>query len=272
MSTPEHWQRISRRWNLVGSPLRPIAEDQEQFTRLLELETSPALRGLILGVTPELRTLAWPVGSDLWAVDRSPDMIQAIWTGPQDRAVNGNWLELPWPAEAFDRVLCDGGLHLLQFPGDQMELARSIARVLRTGGTFALRLFALPSAPQTVAQVLADLRDGRIANFHEFKLRMAMALQPDPRTGVILSGVHDEILRACGGDLAHLVDQTGWPADVVGTLESYRDSPNVYHFLTEEESVATLTSQGALRLVGRGVGTYPWAVHCPILLFAKGDD
>lgn len=272
MTTPEHWQRISQRWSLVGSPLRPIGEDEAQFTRLLQLETSPALRGLILGVTPELRGLPWPSGSEVWGVDRSPDMIEAIWTGPADRAVNANWLELPWPAETFDRVLCDGGLHLLQFPGEQAKLAHSIARVLRTGGTFALRLFALPDVNQTAPQVLAHLREGRIANFHQFKLRMAMALQKDPESGVILSDVHAEILRACGGDLGQLVDQTGWPADVVATLESYRDSPNVYHFLTEAQSVATLTSQGALRLVGRGVGAYPWAGHCPILLFAKGGD
>lgn len=272
MSTPEHWQRISRRWILVGSPLRPLADDVAQFTRLLQLESSPALRGLILGVTPELRTLPWPAGSDLWAVDRSPDMIQAIWTGPQDRAVNGNWLELPWPAESFDRVLCDGGLHLLKFPGEQTNLARSVARVLRPGGTFALRLFALPASPQAVPEELADLQRGGFANFHEFKLRMAMALQTGAEAGVLLSRVYDEILRFCGGHLERLVDQTGWPAEVVATLESYRDSPNVYHFLTEEESVTTLTSEGALRLVGRGVGSYPWSGQCPILLFAKGGD
>jgi hypothetical protein len=70
------------------------------------------------------------------------------------------------------------------------------------------------------------------------------------------------------GDLGQLVTQTGWPAEVVNTVLSYRDSSNVYHFLTEAESVATLTSTGRLRLVARGVGAYPWAEQCPILLFA----
>ena len=268
MTTPEHWRGISGRWNLIGSPLRPIDADQAVFSRLLNLENSAPLRGLILGVTPELRALPWPAESEVWGVDRSLDMIRAIWTGPADRVVNANWLSLPWPEATFDRVLCDGGLHLLTYPDEQVELATSLARVLRSNGTFALRLFALPPRPETVPQVLAALEQGQIANFHQFKLRMAMALQSQPREGVRLAHVYDEIVRVCGGDLGQLVTQTGWPAEVVNTVLSYRDSSNVYHFLTEAESVATLTSTGRLRLVARGVGAYPWAEQCPILLFA----
>ena len=59
----------ARHWNLLGPPLRPSRDDVAILEGVVQsLHTAP--RVLLLGVTPELATLAWPAGTELVAVDR----------------------------------------------------------------------------------------------------------------------------------------------------------------------------------------------------------
>ena len=201
------------------------------------------MKPLILGVTPELYRLNWPAGTVVHAVDRAQEMIGAIWVGPPGDAVHGEWLHLPFGDAAFDCVACDGGLHLLGYPDDQKALARSVA-------------------------VMQDLSTGRIASFHAFKLRLAMSLQQSPIHGVVLDGVYRYLLNAVGS-LDQLVRMTGWPQAEVMTVSSYRDSPNVYHFLTEERSIEALCAESSIVLEDRRESHYPLGDRCPVLSFRK---
>ena len=76
-SSPNYWQTIAANWKNIGKPLRPGAADVENFNTLLNLPEQPALRVLILGVTQELYNLDWPDNSEIFAVDRSKDMIKS---------------------------------------------------------------------------------------------------------------------------------------------------------------------------------------------------
>ncbi|HBH52332.1 MAG TPA: hypothetical protein DDY91_10605 [Planctomycetaceae bacterium] len=269
MTSPEHWRTISHRWSLVGSPLRPTREDQEMFARSLRLPGGVPRHPLILGVTPELSALPWPIGSEVRAVDCSRDMIQAIWPGDMSAVVQADWRTLPFSPGTFDTVLCDGGLHLLGYPEGHRQLVDSVAGVLGPLGKWAIRLFSLAAdgeLPETVWQLMEA---GRLGSFHEFKLRLLMSLQESPALGVQVDRAYDEICGRCRGDWDQLARQTGWPLSEIQTLESYRGSPNRYHFLTEQQSLAALTGEGQFRLVERLSGTYPMAERCPVLLLEK---
>lgn len=268
MKTLQHWEQIAQRWSHLSSPLRPCPADVRNFSELLELAPSRPLRVLILGVTPELFQLQWPLGTSICSADRSPEMIQAVWPGPSETAFHADWLDLPFSAASFDRVLCDGGLHLLAYPDDHLKLSNSVARLLSPGGRFLIRLFARPPDCEAASVVTDDLFAGTIANFHAFKLRLAMALQSSPVTGIILDQVYRHVLDAVGS-LERLSTLTGWPIEEVSTLQSYQDSRNVYHFLSELESVEALTAHGTLALERRLEGEYSLGERCPVLSFRK---
>lgn len=269
MSTPEHWARLAYRWAAVGSPLRPATEDQHIFANLLQLSNNIPRRALVLGVTPELRSLPWPKGTTIAALDQSEDMIGAIWSGDSREAFVGNWLHMPFPKESFDCVVCDGGLHLLGFPDDHIAFVQSVWGVLVPGGIFAIRLFAMPYQRESVSQVSEQLADGAIGSFHEFKLRMLMALQSDPVSGVRVADAYEKIVECFERLGSQLVSRRGWTLDEIETLSAYQASPSVYHFLTEEDSVLQFTKSGRFREVARARGTYSFAKQCAIILFQK---
>jgi SAM-dependent methyltransferase len=227
------------------------------------------MKALILGVTPELYRLAWPAGSTVQGADRSPEMIEALWPGPANDAVHAEWLDLPFDDGSFDCVACDGGLHLLGYPDGHRGLVQSIARVLKPGGRFVIRLFALPASREMPEQVFHDLSAGIIPNFHVFKLRLVMALQQSSIEGIALDRVFRYLLDAVT-NLDRLAAATGWPPQEVSTVYSYRDSADVYHFLTEAESIEALTSGRVLTYEERRQSRYSLGERCPLLLFRKG--
>src|SRR5688500_18216646 len=136
MPSPGQWPKVAAAWELVGSPLRPDAEDVALVKAASDdwgSATSRPPRVLILGVTPELYGLAWPTGSLVRAVDRTKQMLSEVWPGDPKDAVHADWLEMDWPDDSFDLVLCDGGWSLLDLPGQHM-LARRLAKIIAPDG------------------------------------------------------------------------------------------------------------------------------------------
>jgi SAM-dependent methyltransferase len=267
-ATQHHWETIAHYWRHVGAPLRPVGDDARHFAELLELADGKPRRALILGVTPELHGLPWPRGSVVRAVDKSAEMIKYIWPGPATDACHGDWRTLTFPEDSFDCILCDGGLHLLDYPAAQQALPGILARLLHPKGHFVIRLFAWPEPRETPETVLADLRAGRIGNVHTFKLRLTMSLQTAPEEGIVLHRVYDRIMTEFGS-LDGLQELSGWPRAEVLTLTSYRESTNRYHFLTRAASIATLETGGHLRLDRTLENQYPLGKRCPVLSFRR---
>lgn len=268
----DHWQTVAERWQLLGSPLRPIAADLAVFERAIKKwsdDEQRAPRGLILGVTPELYRLHWPTGSRVAAVDHTQAMIDALWPGPKGDAHRGEWTELPFDEAAFDVVLCDGGFHLLDHPNGQLRLVQQGARVLSNGGLFVLRLFVPPAVRESPAQVLQALDSGNIPNLNVLKLRLGMALQENEQAGVALHGVWDT-LRTAQPDFPALAARLGWQLPHLQAIDSYRNSPNHYHFVSTQLACQLFCQKpGGFTLVTTQTCTYELGERCPIVVLRR---
>ncbi len=271
----DHWRTIAARWSQVGSPLRPcredvglIAEEARAWTR----EHGRPPRVLILGVTPELCQLPWPEGTVIRALDRSADMIGAVWPGDSAAATCGDWLSMDasFAAGSFDFVCCDGGLGLLSHPYGQRRFLRQIAGVLAPSGLVVLRLFLPPSRPESPEAVLRDVRAGHVTNMNELKLRLLHAMTPDLVTGVRLGDVYDRLTKA-EPDFAALAVRIGCSLAQVSAIESYRGSRDRYHLVGLDEAEASLGLAG-MRVVRRHVPGYADGESFPTLVCAPSKE
>lgn len=268
-----HWEAIARRWAEVGSPLRPAPAD----TAFVAAEAADwarthgrAPRVLLLGVTPELLHLTWPEGTTVRAADRSRDMIRAVWQGKPEQVACADWLALDtlMRPESFDLVLCDGGLHLQDYPVGQRRLAEVIGRLLAPEGRAVLRLFLPPAQKETSKGVLTALAAGQISDMNRLKLRLGMSLQKSPTTGVALSEVFRR-LHSAEPDLAALAQRRGWTVPHATAIESYRDSADSYYFVTQDEAVALFRDTGKFRLLRTLTPAYADGERFPTVVFER---
>jgi SAM-dependent methyltransferase len=266
-STPNGlWERQLHAWKLLGPPLRPSPEDVAAYEATVvnwSRQHGPP-RGLILGATPELAWLSWPVGADVLAVDRSQAMIEHIWPGypaPGQGGRCGDWLNLPLPNGSRDVVLGDGPFTQLDFPDGYRSVARSLRRVLSGHGVVAIRFFLKHERGESPEQVLADLWDGRIHNFHVFKWRLAMALQESVEKGVEVHAIWRYWAAAVNPD--ELARHLGWSAEVIATMDNYRGLAVRYTFPTRAELRQVLSHD--FTEVNCQVPTYALGERCPIL-------
>ena len=226
---------------------------------------------LVLGVTPELCSLTTLAGMRVIAMDRSREMIRAVWPGPLhrgDSAVCGDWRRLPFSDTSVDVVLSDGCLSTLSFPEGYMEVCAELRRVLAENGRCVARCFVQAETPEPLADVLGDLADGRVNGFHAFKWRLAMALQPEAERGVVLADVWDA-LQAAEPDLAALSRRIGWPIEVVRTIDAYRGVGASYAFPTLD-ALRRLFSEGGFAILDVIHPAYELGERCPSLILGHG--
>jgi SAM-dependent methyltransferase len=231
------WDSMAECWGLHGSPLRPGEDDVRLYQRVVdELAGCGGMqRAVILGVTPELYHLRWPADMELRAIDRSADMIGRVWPGREHEVVRGDWTEDHFPEGSVQLVLCDGGLHLLEYPVGQADLFRGVAAMLSRGGVAVFRLFLPPAVPVGPEEVLRKLRGGEVPDMNTLKLLLGHALTDSTREGVVLGRVWDCLHEGIGGDRDAFFGGLGWPAEEVAVIDFYRDSCARYHFSTLEE-------------------------------------
>jgi SAM-dependent methyltransferase len=238
------WRGFAGVYGNLGPPLVPGEEDCKFLERTISdwISCHPGerLRALMLGVTPALVGISWPASSFLTAVDRSHSMIQSIWPGNIDScrgAAQGDWLALPIRNGSLDMVLGDGSLIAMRYPDGFRTLCRAIRNALRTGGVAVLRVFVRPPVQDDPADVIADLPSN--ATFHQFKLRLLMAMQPSPEEGAQLDRVH-RYWTACNIDRTALELETGWRREEIDTIDRYLGLDDVYTFPTLQELLALL--------------------------------
>lgn len=262
-----YWAKIAANWRLIGPPLRPAKEDINFVTAEVQKMLRP--RALLLGVTPELYDLAWPYGTKLQAVDHNQAMIDAIWPGPAESIQCAEWTALPFADASKDVIVCDGGFHLLSYPDGQLALVREIQRVLAPEGLCILRLFTPPVTREDPVFIIADLVQGKIPNLNLLKLRLAMAMQPDPAAGVAVHDLWDKLHRDAGPwkNLAALID---WPLEHLEAIDAYKDSPNRYHFVDSEQVKRMFTRDpGGFEHAASHIPVYPLGERCPTLIFRR---
>ncbi|MFT4584476.1 MAG: hypothetical protein ACI915_001921 [Gammaproteobacteria bacterium] len=227
-----HWPHIARIWHQVTPPLRPSNFDLAIYQSIMDgVACAEPLRILVLGVTPEIRSLSVPRAT-LWrAVDRSGDMIKYVWPGNPEEVLCTTWDAMNFPPGTFDIVFCDGGLCLLAYPEQHTVLAEKLSAMLRPGGQLIMRLFCSDDRADTVADVLLDLEHHNIPSLSALKLRLWVALQTSVAEGLRPHDVWSIISGFADNDLRHLAEDNGWPVDNVLALENHKDSGARYHLL-----------------------------------------
>ncbi|MCC7411862.1 MAG: methyltransferase domain-containing protein [Gammaproteobacteria bacterium] len=263
------WETHARQWQWIGSPLRPARADQLAFEQAVRDGFGPVprpLHALLLGVTPEIAALAWPAGSELLALDRSLAMIRSVWPGhPADgrHAACSDWNRLPLASSTRDVVMGDGSLAMLAHPLPARAVCAEIARVLVPDGLLILRAYCLPARQDPPEQVIEDLFAGRIRNFDSVRLRLAMALQPDPAHGIVLADLWS-YWHARITDAAALARRCGWPPERIRTIDAYRALQTRYHFPTHEDMHALLATCFTVERVH--VHDYELGERCPVFV------
>lgn len=272
VSKTDHWTQHARQWQYVGSPLRPGPDDITIAARFIEREQARGgrngLQSVLLGVTPELVSMAWPSHTRLLAIDRSPGMIRSVLPGLSGNhvdAVCGNWLDLPLPAASVDCVVGDGCFTVLESLAAHRALSREVRRVLNQDGFFVIRLFVQSPERETADQVFDELSAGTISNFHVFKWRLAMALQKSQQSGVGVNEIWRRWQQA-GISPQLLSRRTGWRVEEIRTIEAYRDAPARYTFPTLEQAREVLHTD--FTELACHIPDYELGRRCPTLLLA----
>jgi hypothetical protein len=265
---PDHWNQHARQWSLIGTPLRPVAED----ILLLENEISDwcaraavaAPKALLCGVTPEVARMRWPTGTQLVAVDHSRPMISGVWPVGETPgvAVCGDWLKLPLVDSSRHLLIGDGCYSLLVGRPRYAAFAAELRRVATADALLAMRYFVRPEVAEPVAGVIDDLWQRRIGNFHVFKWRLAMALHGTLEQGVRLGDVWAMWHQAVP-DPEKLAVHLDWPAAVVNTINNYRNVDTRYSFPTLAE-VRDCTGDFAIEAMH--VPAYELGERCPTLI------
>jgi SAM-dependent methyltransferase len=267
---PQHWSAMARSWEQSGSPLRPSPEDVAAYESAARawIDRHGAPRVLLLGVTPEIYRLPWPLGNDFIAVDRTAAMIEHIWPGRREQVTQAGWTELPLPSASRDLAFCDGGLHLLDYPAGQQALVARLHDVISPGGRVIFRLFIPPAVRESPAAVVADLLARRIPNLNLLKLRLGMALQNSAEAGVAVRDVWQR-LRDLAPDWATLAPRLGWPLEHLESVDAYRDSGARYHFVTREQAADLFCAGEKFALLSAATPTYALGERCPLVVFER---
>lgn len=241
---------------------------------MLEL-AAPALAGqaapgvVILGVTPELVQLPWPAGTRLLALDQSAAMIASVWQ-PHPRIASGvreaRWQSMPVENGSIRLVAGDGSLNALTSLQEYPDVFAETARVLQPTGALVLRCFVRPERAETLDAVAAAALAGRIGNMHALKWRIAMALDVDHSFSVAVVDIRSAFERLFP-DRKRLAGITGWPLQVIDTIDAYRGVATRYSFPTLaaiRAAAAPLFEVGEVRY-----GRYELAERCPTVLFRR---
>ena len=266
-----YWESISKFWDMIGSPSRPIDEDlaglrQQAFPHLESL--SPNLgQVLMLGVTQEIALLPWPNNVRLLAIDRSPEMIDLVWPKTQvpiGKAVLGDWKAIPCPDNSCDVVVGDCCFTLLDYPNGYKTVLQEVSRVLKPQGLFSMRFFLRPTLSEEIETIFDELNAKAIGNIFVFRWRLAMALQKITEEGVPVNNIwqrwQQEVLNP-----EQLMETLGWPTEFLATINSYKNSSAVFTFptLSEVRQIFSLYFDE----ISCHFPTYELGERCPTLTF-----
>lgn len=221
----------------------------------------------MLGVTPEMARLAWPAGTRLLAVDREAAMIQGVWPGfpgPGEGALLADWLTVELPSSSRDRVVSDGCFGVVAWTADARTLLERVRAVLRPEGRFGFRVFLKPDDAESPVEVYEAASQGRIGNFHAFKLRLLMAHQRDLAHGVCIGELWEAWSASSG---ARAVAGSGWPTEQIATIDAYRGQATRYWFPTMAELQAAIADAG-LDVERVHWPSYELGERCPTLILA----
>lgn len=266
----EVWARIARGYAAFGSPFVPCRADIAAFEDAVNTQASlrPAkgLQAVMLGVTPGLALMRWPVGSRILAVEISQSVIKALWPGdvPQQRqAVCASWFAIPRGQQSCDVVVGDGSLATCRFPSEVRALSRAVHHLLSEGGSFVFRSYLRPQVQESVESVFGALFQGAGMSVDCFKMRLYLAMQRSPQEGVAVRDAA-RILDKYQLNSRTMRERLGWSSAAIGPFEAWRNSDAVYSFPTPDELREVLGE--CFDEESATYATYELAQCCPTLV------
>jgi hypothetical protein len=193
-------------------------------------------------------------------------MIDTVWPGPQGAVACADWTTMALPDGSRDIVLCDGGMELLKYPQEHRQLVRILRRVLSDQGLCIFRLYVLPAQRESPETVLQDFVQGRVSNVNILKLRLGMALQDSRTEGVQRQTIWDAF-HAAVPDPERLAPQIGWSVEQMHIIDTYRDTPDRFFFLTVVDLRDVFcASPGGFQLESVHAPSYELGDRCPTVV------
>jgi ubiquinone/menaquinone biosynthesis C-methylase UbiE len=156
----EHWQLEGSAAELYQRYLVPAITTKwaEDLVNRAQLRPGEAVLDIACGTGVVARLAARRVGDgQATGLDLNPGMLAVARSVPSEGApikwIEGSALDLPFPLDSFDVVLCQLGL---QFFPDQQQGLREMRRVLRNSGRVALSVYSpIERTPGAYVFVLA---------------------------------------------------------------------------------------------------------------------
>ena len=268
-----YWDARSTRWR-VAPPLSPGPADlrfYEEQAAAAAARSSAPLEALLLGATPSIGAIDWPLRARVRAVDWSAGMFTNVWRGAaavRCNAVRADWRRLPFAGAALDFAVGDGCYSTFEGLDDVHAVNRELARVLRDGATACVRCFARPARADSLDALFSELAAGRHANLDMFRWLVAMALHPADGRGIDLRRVWEEWHARVPDPEAHPARGL-WSADAVANIEGWREARGRYVFPTVRELEAAAAP--GFEVAAVDVGPYEWAERFPRLVLRRRD-
>lgn len=246
------WEHHAHAWEHVTPPLRPsradISEYEFESRSLIGEKKMPHV--LLLGCTPEILLMQWPLDTHITCLEQSTKMVAAVYKKYEPyvadevhaRVEIGNWLHasIHFPVNHFDLVIGDGCYTQFTAAGYR-GLSEELIRVMKPGATFLHRFFikrpwALRFSPSP-EQVLETLRRPfQYRSFSQFKLQLLVSMQLDFAEGVRLGDVYDKWHQyQLNVPFNHIMPQH-YSIRERNTIEHYRGSDKRYSFPNAEKS------------------------------------
>jgi hypothetical protein len=162
-------------------------------------------------------------------------------------------------------VIGDGSANCLTYPHGLHALSSTVCELLRDSGLLILRCYLQTEPHESATDLLAGALDGEIPNFHEFKLRLLMALQTSPTDGVAVHDVYQWLNHHAG--FPSLSWTTVWTRAEVETLHHYDGSPTVYSFPVLGDLRSAFGD--GFDEIANLTPSHPVGSRCPILVFQR---
>jgi hypothetical protein len=226
-----HWGSYAQSWDGQSLPLRPCDDDLLNYQSAVGSAMARATyrRFMILGVTPELYRLGLSRGLKVCAMDRSESMIRSVWPGSPELAIQDDWQSIGRLVRDPSIIVCDGGLHLLDFE-QQETLARCFQSQALKASTIILRLF-LPVAPrQSSAAILDRFEQGEIPTVSLLKINLWHALDIQENDTTKVRDVWACVHQRSGGDALAYLTLHGQSESAARSFMVYQESSAMYYF------------------------------------------
>jgi len=131
-------QEIAQVWSRYKPPIRPSMEDIKIYESIMNQKA----KTLLLGATPEIRSLAHQYEHDLTAVDISEpmyyDLDSLVYPKGNSRFICCDWVTMDL-GEQFDLVIADGSINMLH-PQQHQRFMENVAKHMTPNGLFVLHV------------------------------------------------------------------------------------------------------------------------------------